>query len=1063
MLPSAPPQPPAERRALTIMFGDLVGSTALSARLDPEDLRDVLTAYQRRATEIVEAAGGRIARYEGDGVLAYFGYPTASEEDAERAVRAGLELAHRIGTEVTAGERLSVRVGIASGVVVVGELLRSDAADNPPVVGETPNVAARLQALAEPGGVVIADSTRRLTGGMFEYRDAGARLLEGLAGPVRVWHVLGARGAIRFTALRSPWLPLLGRDAAMATLREEWAAAETGGARTVLVSGEAGIGKSRLALELVGHVRRRRATVLRFQCSPHHQSSLLYPLLERLQRATRRQRPARAAGGRTDEPVNGPGRLRALLRGSGPATEAAAALLWELMSMPAAARADAPHADAQRTRALLLEALVASLQRLAQERPLLLLLEDAHWIDPTSQQLLDLIVERLQTGTERGQAARGHASEPRDGMREGSDAARETLTRTRLLLVVTCRPEYKPDWRSRAAHIELRPLAPADAEALVGHIPGGERLAQAVAHGIAARADGVPLFVEELTKAVVEASQAGSVPRTGSPAAPAIPSTLQASLMARLDHIGEARETAKVAAALGREFSFDLLSAVVPDRDAGTLRREMDALAAADLVVPVAPPPRDTHAFRHVLIQDAAYGTLLRAERRALHERIARAIQARFPEIAATEPEVVADHFTKAELWEAAARSWLDAGRRAVRGWALVEAAKHLTEGIRIAGLLSPSPARERLELELNLELGPVMMGASGYASEASLDVFRRAAPLVKAVGSVSEHLLTVLGLFNVHYGRAELAEALALAQEYHTLADLHGVDRGRAHVLLGQSHVAMGAFAEAALEFERSLVVFAAAPENAARLDIFGSQQVVSLAFAAGAYYALGRAEEGRAALAQSIARARQMEHPLSIALALVTDLLTPIPGGLDPDPARAEAAVRFCAEHRLRNFQVWAEFGRGAILARRGDPRSGIAAMRAAIDTAEAMCSRLFRPTQLGTLAAAHARLGEIDKALALLDEALATSARTGETRAEASLYRLRGELLIAAGRRRRGLEALQRSLRVARSQQGTADEARTATVIARLQQAHSGRRAAWSGPLTVLRAVLARLAAR
>jgi tetratricopeptide (TPR) repeat protein len=739
------------------------------------------------------------------------------------------------------------------------------------------------------------------------------------------------------------------------------------------------------------------------------------------------------------------------------------ALLSELMSMPAAARADAPHVDAQRTRALLLEALVASLQRLAQERPLLLLLEDAHWIDPTSQQLLDLIVERLQTGAERSQAPRGHASESRSSMPEGPDPVPGTRTGTMLLLVVTCRPEYQPDWRSRAAHIELRPLAPADAEALVGHIPGGERLAQAVARGIAVRADGVPLFVEELTKAVVEAAQAASVPRTGSPAVPAIPSTLQASLMARLDRIGEAREIAKVAAALGREFSLDLLSAVVPDRDAGTLRREMDALVAADLIVPVAPLPRDVYAFRHALIQGAAYGTLLRAERRALHGRIARALQARFPEIAAVQPEIVADHFTKAELWEAAARSWLDAGRRAVRGWALVEAAKHLTEGIRIAGLLLPSPGRQRLELELNLALGPVMMGASGYASEASLDVFRRAGPLVKAVGRVSEQMLTVLGLFNVHYGRAELAEARALAQEYHMLAELHGVDRGRAYVLLGQTHAAMGAFAEAAREFERSLDVFADAPENAARLDVFGSQQVVSQAFAAGPYYALGRAEDGRTAIAQSIARARRMEHPLTTALALVTDLLTPIPGGLDPDPARAEAAVRFCAEHRLRNFQIWAEFARGAILARRGDPRSGIAAMRAAIDTAESMCSRLFRPTQLGTLAAAHAKLGEVDQALALLDEALARSARTGERRAEASLHRLRGELLIAAGRRDRGLEALQQSLSVARSQHGKADEARTAAVMARLQQAPSGRGAAWSQPLMALRAVLARLGAR
>jgi tetratricopeptide (TPR) repeat protein len=438
-------------------------------------------------------------------------------------------------------------------------------------------------------------------------------------------------------------------------------------------------------------------------------------------------------------------------------------------------------------------------------------------------------------------------------------------------------------------------------------------------------------------------------------------------------------------------------------------------------------------------------------------------LEERFSEIATTQPEIVASHFTKAELWQPAARYWLDAGRRAVRGWALAEAAKHLSEGIRIAGLLPPSPERQRLELELHMVLGPVMMGASGYASEASLDVFRRAAPLVKAVGSVSERMLAMLGLFNVHYGRAELTEALAIAQEYSALAEHHGVNLGRAHVLLAQMHTAMGAFPDAAREFQRCLDVYAETPEDVATLDVFGSQQVVSLAFSAGVHYALGRAEAGRVAISQSVARARQTKHPLSIALALVTDLLTPIPGGLDPDPARAEEVVRFCAEHRLQNFQVWAEFARGAILARRGDPRSGIAAMGAAIDTAEGMCSRLFRPTQLGTVASAHARLGEIGKALSLLDDALAISARTGERRADPSLHRLRGELLIATGKRARGLQALQQSLNAARSQHSRADEARTAAVMARLQQAGSGPRKMWSVPLAAVRAVFARLVSR
>jgi tetratricopeptide (TPR) repeat protein len=774
---------------------------------------------------------------------------------------------------------------------------------------------------------------------------------------------------------------------------------------------------------------RRQATVLRFQCSPHHQGSVLHPLLERLQRATQRQRLEQTA-------PDGRERLRSLLRGSGPAAEAAVTLLAQLMALPDPARAGTPQAaDAQRMRPLLLEALVAGLQRLAQDRPLLLLVEDAHWIDPTSQQLLDLIVERLHARSLIGS----------------------------MLLVVTCRPSFQPAWKGGVTGIELGPLTAGDAEALVRHIPGGERLTMALAQGIAARADGVPFFVEELTKAVVEASRSASVPRTGSPAVPAIPATLDASLMARLDHIGAPREIARIAAALGREFSFALLSAVVPARDAAALRQDMERLVAADLMVPAATATQATYAFRHALIQDAAYGTLLRGERRALHERIARTLQERFPEIAATQPEIVAGHFNKAELWEPAARYWLQAGRRAVRGWALAEAARHLSEGIRIAGLLAPSRDRQRLELELHMVLGPVMMGASGYASEASLAVFQRAEPLVRDVGSVSERMLTMLGLFNVHYGRAELAEALAFARAYSALAERHAINLGRAHVLLGQTHAAMGAFPDAAREFAGCLQVYAETPEDVAALDVFGSQQVVSLAFSAGVHYAFGRAGDGRAGLEQAIAHARQIKHPLSIALALVTELLTPIPGGLDPDPARAEEVMRFCAEHRLQNFHVWAEFARGAMLARGGDLRSGIAAMRAAIETAEGMSSRLFRPTHLGTLASAHARLGETDTALALLDEALAISARTGERRAESSLHRLRGELLIATGKRARGIEVLHQSLAVARSQDNKADETRTAAVLARLQGTRSGAGKIWSVPLAAVRALFARLVSR
>jgi class 3 adenylate cyclase/tetratricopeptide (TPR) repeat protein len=999
---STPAPAPAERRALTVMFCDLVGSTALSARLDPEDLRDLLATYQRHATAVVEAAGGRVARYEGDGILAYFGYPAASEDDAERAVRAGLELAGgvRVG-KGEAEERLGIRIGIATGVVVVGELMRSGAADNPPVVGETPNLAARLQTLAEPGTVLVAEATRRLTGGLFEYRDCGLKPMDGFAGPVRVWRVVGARVTSRFKALRSHALQLLGRDAAMAALVAPWALVEGGSGQVALVSGEPGIGKSRLVQALAEHVRRRPATILRLQCSPHHEGSVLHPILERLQRA------ARPRG--ADAPGAGPERLKRLL-GRGAATDGAVALLADLLALPAAADGAGPQPDAQRKRELLFEAMIAALERLAGVRPVLLVLEDAHWIDPTSLHLLDLVVDRM-----------------------GGWA---------MLLVVTCRPEFRPVWHRQAhvAGVEVQPIGADDAERLVKQIPGGAELPETMVRSIVARSDGVPLFIEELTKAMVSVAAApSSRGADDGQNAPAVPSSLHASLMSRLDRIGRPRELARIAAAIGREFTLDQLSAVVRDRAPEELQDELHQLVDAELIVPVASPSSAAYAFRHALIQDVAYATLLRSERRALHGRIAAALQERFPEIAAGQPEAVAAHCSKAELWGPAVRHWLDAGNRAVRGWALAEAAEHYAEGIRIARNLPSSPERQRLELDLHMALGPVTMGTRGYAAEESLEVYRRAEPLVHAVGDASEQLMLTMALFNVHYGRAELAQALTAAGAFRALAEQQGTDLGRAYGLVAQTHAAMGAFGEAEREFQRSLEIHAQTPEDRSTVGVFGSQHVISLAFRSGVLFALGRAAEGQASMADAIALAHRMEHALSIALALVTDLLTPIPGGLAPDLARAEETVRFCARHRLKNFETWAEFARGAIVARRGDPREGLKVMRAAIDRAEATSSRLFRPVHLGTLASAHARLHELDKALALLDEALMTAARTGERRADVALHRFRGELLFDIGKRSEAQHELQLSLDVARSQQARTEQGRTETVIARLIGRH------------------------
>ncbi|MBX9588919.1 MAG: AAA family ATPase [Hyphomonadaceae bacterium] len=994
----ASPALSAERRQLTIMFCDLVGSTALAARLDPEDLRDVLTAYQAHATARVEAAGGRVARYQGDGILAYFGYPAAREDDAERAIVAGLEMARGIET---GGEpdRLAVRVGIATGVVLVGDLLRSDVADNPPVTGETANLASRLQELAAPNAVVVCATTHRLAGALFEYRDLGLQRAKGLLQPIQTWQVVcRSEVASRFHALRSPQLPCVGRGAEVEVLLNRWAEAKAGNGGVVAVSGDPGIGKSRLAFELAARIcRESPTTVLRYDCSPQHQNSMLYPVLEQLRRA------ARSKVG--DETAVMLGVLRSFFADRSEQTSTAIALVAELMALPTSTSMQAADVDAKRRRAALFEAIVVNLRRLASEQPILLLIEDMHWIDPTSCELTELLVRHL----------RGWP----------------------ILLVVTCRPEYEPTWlgEPHATTIALKPIEPRDARFLIRCIPGAERFPEGMVSDIAARADGIPLFIEELTKAVVESRPTtGGAGETVSRQGPVIPSSLHASLTARIDRLGKIREMMSVAAALGREFTFDLLLASLPQYTAETLHGALQRLVRAELLLPVSASAQ-IFVFRHALIQDAAYGMLLRNERKALHERIAIALQTRFPETAAAQPEIVAAHFTKAGRAEHAVRYWTEAGHRAVRGSALIDAGKHFAEAIKLVQALPSSPQRDRTELALHLVLGPATMATKGYAAAETLQIFTRARELAAPTSTNAEQLEILAGLFNIHYGRAEVQQAQAIARQYLALAPGSREAEARGNCFVGQTYLVQGAFNAARAYFEQTLAIYADNAEDTRKLGVYGSQYVVSTAFLAGVYWALGDPDKAAAATARSIAYAHKSGHLVSIALALITRLLTPIPGGLKGDPVEAEEALQFCIRHGLSNFEVWARFAQGAILVRRGDPRPGIEAMHAAIDAAERMGSRLFRPVQLATVASAHARLGEIDRALAQVDQAIAIAGRTGERRADSALHRLRGEMLIASGRNKEGEQELLAALEIARAQQAKSEAERTARAIAKL----------------------------
>jgi class 3 adenylate cyclase/predicted ATPase len=669
------PHDAAERRQLTVMFCDLVGSTALSARLDPEDMREIIGAYHRSCAEQITKAGGFVAKYMGDGVLAYFGYPQAHEHDAERAVLAGLALVEAVPKLTTAvSTALHVRIGIATGLVVVGDLIGSGEAQERGVVGDTPNLAARLQALAEPNMVVIADSTRKLLGNLFELRDLGPQDLKGIAGPTRAWAALRASSVeSRFDALHMTNLTaLVGREEEFEALLRRWSRAKTGEGQVVLISGEAGIGKSRLTAALMERLDAETHTRLRYFCSPQHTDSALHPIIGQMERA--------AGLAYNDRPQVKLDKLDAALAQTSTSPEDAA-LFAEMLSLANNGRHRALELSPEQRRQRTLEALSTQLAALARQQPVLMIFEDAHWADPTSLEVLGRIVDRIKT--------------------------------LPALMIVTFRPEFNAPWvgQSHVMSLTLNRLGEREAAAIIARLFGNKELPADVMTKIVERTDGIPLFVEEMTKAVLEAESEGEARRTAaavpSPAL-AVPASLHASLMARLDRLGPAKEVAQIGAAIGREFSHALLAVVVPKPEA-ELRLALDRLIEAGLLFRQGIPPHATYLFKHALVQDAAYGTLLREPRRALHARIAETLETQFAEIAESQPELLARHCTEAGLIEKAAGLWGKAGQRSLTRSALVEGGEQLKRALDQIATTPVTPALRREEIKLEVAFANVL------------------------------------------------------------------------------------------------------------------------------------------------------------------------------------------------------------------------------------------------------------------------------------------------------------------------------------------------------------------
>jgi class 3 adenylate cyclase/predicted ATPase len=1015
------PQDTAERRQVTVMFSDLVGSTALSARMDPEDLREVIAAYQKAVAATVQRFGGFVAKYLGDGVLVYFGYPQAHEDDAERAVRAALELIQAVSS-LKSSAPLQTRVGIATGLVVVGDLVGSGAAQEQAIVGETPNFAARLQAIAEPNTVVIAESTRRLLGNLFDLQDLGGQELKGLGSPVRAWAVLRpASVESRFEALHASGLiELVGREEELELLLRRWSKAKTGEGQVVLLSGEAGIGKSRLTAALLERLAAEPHTRLRYFCSPRHTDSALYPIIGQMERA---------AGLAHDDTTQAKlDKLDAVLAQTSTRSEGAA-LFAEMLSLPNDGRYPTLDLDPQQRRQRTLEALGSQMEALTRQNPVLMIFEDAHWTDPTSLEVFGRAVDHIRT--------------------------------LRVLLIVTFRPEFAPPWTGQphVTALTISRLAQREIDLMIDRVVGNKRIPTSIRQDIIERTDGIPLFVEEMTKAVLEAGSESTAEHTGaavpSPAF-SVPESLHASLMARLDRVGPAKEVAQIGAVIGREFSHALLAAVVrkPELELGLA---LDRLLEAGLVFRQGLPPHANYLFKHALVQDAAYGTLLREPRRALHGRIADTLESQFAEIAESQPELLARHYTEAGALEKAAGYWGKAGRRSLARSALVEAAEQLTQALTQIATLPGTPTLRREEINLQAVLRYALMHLKGYAAPETKAAMERTRLLIdqaEAMGEPPEDPLLLFSLLNGLWtanivafngdAACELAaQFLAHAERQHLAGPL--ID---GHRLVGTSSLMTGDIAEGRAHLDRGITLSDPRDHSPLAPSLGADAKVVMLGFRSIALWLLGYPKASLADADQALSEAREIEQVGTLMHTLSwISLIRILRGNYVAASRLVDELVALADDKDTLFWKAWGMLTQGLLLALTGKASDAVDKITSGIAAWRSTEATMFVPFYLSCLARAYAQLGQLDEARRAIGEAITTIEGTKERWFEAEINRTAGEIALMSLEpdAAKAESYFERALAVARSQQTRSWELRAAMSMARLWRDQGKRDAA------------------
>jgi class 3 adenylate cyclase/predicted ATPase len=1018
----------AERRHLTLLFCDLVDSTPLAAHLDPEELREVVRAYHAVCAGVIARFDGHIAQYLGDGLLVYFGYPQAHEDDAQRAVRVGLGVLDALGPlqrrlQQEQGVSLAVRMGIHTGLVVVGDIGEGTRHERL-ALGGAPNLAARLQGLAPPNTVLISATTAQLVQGWFVCEALGDQTLKGFAEPMPVYRVLAESGVqSRLDMVGASGLtPLVDRERELELLLERWERAKEGLGQVVVLSGEAGIGKSRLVRAVQDRLEGEPYTPLECRCSPYAQQSALYPVINLGRRLLRWQRD--------EAPDVTLGKLEAALAPYDVSLPEVVPLLASLLSLPLSDRYTLPQFTPQRQKQKTLETILALLLAHAAQQPALFIVEDLQWADPSTLELLTLFADQRPTA--------------------------------RLLTLLTCRPEFHPPWDFRApmASFTLGHLSPTQVELMIDRVTGGKRLPVEVSQRVVAQTDGVPLFVEEWTKMVLESDllqeQADHYELQGPLHSLAIPTTLHDSLMARLDRLGDAKEVAQLGATLGlRAFPYELLQAVSPWNEE-RLQHALEQLVEAELLHQRGMPPQVTYVFKHALIQEAAYQSLLKRTRQRYHQRTVHILEQHFPELTETRPELLAYHFTEAGLPALAIPYWQRAGLRAVERSANVEAISHFTKGLGLLKALPAAPERAQQELTLQLAMGSPLLMLKGHTAPEVEHAYARAYELAQRIGDGPQRFSALIGLWRFYFSQSRLERARELAEQCYTLAQrLQDVRLlQEAHTALGSTFLHLGEYVAARASLEQGIALY---DPQECRILAFSrgtDPGVVCLSRIAWTLWMLGYAEQALGRSREALALAQDVSHAYSLAFAQHF-------AGLLHQCRRDVQSVRECAEAELalsnaHGFVEWSAGGmmlRGWALAQQGTVEEGIAQLRQGRDSWLIRGNELGKTQILARLAEAYGKARQTAEGLHVLAEALVAVHTNGEHHYEAELYRLKGALLLQSevpdptseGCQRHAVEmeaCFRQALDIARRQQAKSLELRAAMSLARLLQAQAKR---------------------